>query len=89
MKRVKNREESDGEKTGVVHKTLLVQSSLNLPREIIKELNVIDIQPEIQLALLLSAKIFQLGCLQEKMKLFSLFRRKLEIKSYAGCDGTS
>ena len=70
MKRVKNREESDGEKTGVVHKTLLVQSPLNLPREIIKELNVIDIQPEIQLVLLLSAKIFQLDCLQGKNETF-------------------
>ena len=45
---MKSKEESDGEKT-VFHKTLFVQSRLHLPGEIIKELNVIDIEPEIQL----------------------------------------
>ena len=40
MKRVSDREENDGEKTAVVHKTLLVQSPLNLFLVIIIEVNV-------------------------------------------------
>ena len=70
---MKSKEESDGEKT-VFHKTLFVQSRLHLPNEIIKELNVIDIEPEtVQLVLLLSVKMFKFGCLQRKLKLFSFF----------------